>query len=196
MIVTDAMIAAWSPLVPRVRDLPAAPQRLVIHWTGGGPDPSAYERTRYHYLVTQPTGYVVPGVPVALNMRRISRAARYAAHTGGMNSFSVGLAFCGMLGAGRGRRFGRYPLAEHQVRRGLAFVAFACRLWGLDPANPAHLFTHHEAWTLHRVKGAANDAKWDVNELAFAPELAPDQVGDWLRAECRATYDTLHLVCP
>jgi hypothetical protein len=113
-------------------------------------------------------------------MRRLTSGDEYAAHTAGFNSFSVGFSFCGMLGAQEGRRFGKFPLLEAQVRSGLHFVALCLQEWGLDPANPAHLFTHYEAQALH---GIPQRGKWDITELEFLPGISKYEIGPWLRAE-------------
>src|SRR5690606_18192107 len=111
---------------------------------------------------------VVRGIhPVTANMRSLTAKDQYAAHTGGFNSHSVGFSFAGMANSAPGRRFGPYPLTESQVKNGLAFVALCLMLWQLDPLNPAHLFTHYEAWTIHQVKGQMNHRKWDITELPF-----------------------------
>jgi len=57
---------------------------------------NAVDRAHYHYIVQHDLS-VVPGVhAVATNMRQLRGTDAYAAHTGGMNSFSIGLAFAGM----------------------------------------------------------------------------------------------------
>jgi alkanesulfonate monooxygenase SsuD/methylene tetrahydromethanopterin reductase-like flavin-dependent oxidoreductase (luciferase family) len=116
-------------------------------------------------------------------MRSLGRGDAYAAHTGGLNSYSVGVSFCGMWGAKPGGPFGPAPLLEDQVTAGLRFVGQLCTAWHLDPTNPEHLFTHAEAWTRHRVKGTRNDEKWDILVLPYLPEVPADRVGDLLRAE-------------
>jgi hypothetical protein len=182
VILTPERLRVWQALIPTLAELPAAPKRIILHWTGGGPKANDVDLAHYHYVVTQPNGAVARGAhPVSRNMRNVSGTA-YAMHTGGFNSYSVGVSFAGMLNATPARVYGPYPLVEQQVLSGLAFVAMLCRAWGLDPENPAHLFTHYEAWTIHGVKGAMNDRKFDITFLQFRPELRKDDVGPWLRA--------------
>jgi len=177
-------------LVPKNKDLPALPKRCILHWTGGGPKASALERQHYHFIFNQPDGEVVSGIhPVSANIPPL-KEGQYAAHTGGFNSYSAGFAFAGMLNA-TPKNLGPYPLTEAQVKNGLLFVALCMKEWGLDPSNPAHLFTHAEAWRLHRVKGTANHTKWDIDVLEFLPNMTPDEVGDWLRAETLMYYKLL-----
>lgn len=163
-------------LVPTLAELPEAPKRIIMHWTAGGRVASAFERGHYHYLVEQ-TGNVVAGLPVRLNCRKVSSAVQYAAHTRGMNSYSVGVAFCGMRGAVQGGTFGPDPLTEDQVDAGCRFIARLCAAWDLTP-NHDRLFTHSEAERIHGVKQVG---KWDIDVLAFRPNASPQECGDYLR---------------
>ncbi|HEU0298875.1 MAG TPA: hypothetical protein VFR37_05455 [Longimicrobium sp.] len=182
-MLTRETVDAWRRLIPSLASLPAAPLRGILHWTGGGPRANPIDLRHYHFVFNQPDGAVVLGSNrVAFNMGRIAR--RYAAHTGGFNTGSVGFAFAGMADAAQGHRYGPYPLTEMQVRTGLAFVALSLLTWKL-PVSEATCFTHYEAWTLHRVKGEMNDQKWDITELQFARHLGRDEVGPWMREVVR-----------
>lgn len=167
--------------VPPVLDLPGAPRRVIMHWTGCGVTASAYERQHYHYLVQQ-DGLIVVGVPVGNNMRKVGSEFPYAAHTKHFNSFSVGIAFCGMAGVksrgdwNRGER-GSAPLTESQLEAGCAFIGFCCREWGLAVSIDT-VFTHAEAERLH---GVDQDGKWDIDVLAFLPGKGAGEIGQWLR---------------
>lgn len=166
---------AW-PLVPPLTELPAKPRRIVLHWSAGTHHASTYEREHYHFLV-EGDGTVVEGVPVAANLRRLEAGNRYAAHTRGMNSYSVGIALCGMHGAVPGGTFGAFPLLEEQVAEGCIFVGWLCHLWGL-PVTRDTVFVHSEA---ERVHGVEQPGKWDIDVLQFRPDDTPEQVADWLR---------------
>lgn len=171
-------------LIPDLDELPASPKRCVLHWTGGPGKANQLDKKSYHFIFNQPTGELVTGLyPVKANMRVVSDR-NYAAHIKGMNSFSVGFSFAGMLNAApatstRPVQFGPCPLTEKQVQHGLLFVAMCCKKWRLDPKNSAHLFTHYEAETIHNVK---QNNKWDITVLKFMPHLKKDEVGPWLRA--------------
>jgi hypothetical protein len=172
----------WE-LIPR----DVEPRRGILHWTGGGPRASSFDRRHYHFLFEQPEGRVIPGdLPVSANMRRVpTDPSQYAAHTGGFNSWSAGFSFCGMLSAQPGFRHGQWPLGNTQLREGFRFIAACYYVWRLDPSNPAHLFTHSEAWTLHGVKGVSNHQKWDINELLIMRGLSPSETGPWIRQRVR-----------
>jgi hypothetical protein len=177
-VVTKDQVNAWRSLVPTLASLPAAPKRIVLHWTGGGSSANATDKAHYHFIVNQ-DGTIVKGVwPVGSNMRRVNGTS-YAQHTGGFNSFSIGVSFAGMNSPAT-------VLTERQVMTGLAFVALLCVTYKLDPTNTAQLFTHMEAWTLHKVKGTQNDTKSDIDRLKFRPELGKADVGPWLRKQTSA----------
>jgi len=180
-------ITALKALIPALAGLPARPKRVVLHWTGGGPTANDIDKAHYHFIVNR-DGTVVRGAhTVAQNMKQLSARDSYAGHTGGFNSFSIGVSFAGMADSGPVTAkhpkgvFGPYPLTEAQVRAGLIFVALLCKTYGLDPKNVNHVFTHYEAWTVHKVKGQMNDQKFDITMLQFMPSLGKDQVGPWLR---------------
>lgn len=180
-------VAAWAQLVPSLTSLPNAPKRIICHWTGGGPKANDVDKAHYHFIVEQ-DGNVVRGVhPVAENMRKLGRGTAYAGHTGGFNSFSVGVSFAGMASWVPGGTT-KYPLTAVQVQTGMTFVAFLGQAYGLDPLNSSHVFTHTEAWTLHKVKGTVNDQKTDITYLPFKPDLGKAAVGPWLR---QVAFDAL-----
>src|SRR5690606_16912064 len=89
-------LTEWKDLIPELDALPARPKRIILHWTGGTYEPNSLELEHYHFLVDG-EGVVHPGThSVADNMRKLQKGDDYAAHTRGYNSFSVGIAFCGM----------------------------------------------------------------------------------------------------
>jgi hypothetical protein len=138
----------------------------------------------YHYVVSQNNTVSAGKHPVAANMRQVS-GTNYAMHTGGFNSFSVGISFAGQRDATPANP-NRYPLLRQQVDTGLIFVGLCCNVWDLDPANVSHLFTHREAFDVHGVKGTTNHTKQDIVALPFLDLRGSRQVGDWLRSETKS----------
>jgi hypothetical protein len=166
--------------IPTLDELPAPPRRIILHWTGGPYRANAVDRKAYHYIVEH-DGNVVQGVhPVAHNMQRVW-GENYARHTGGFNSFSVGISFAGMMDFVSAGNPGPAPLKAQQVLAGLRFTAECCDAWNLDPLDPAQVFHHREAWELHGVKGEKNHQKRDITHLPFMPELGFSQTGPWMR---------------
>lgn len=170
-------------MIPSLQALPARPKRIILHWTAGGPQPNAVDRQSYHYLISQ-DGRAFPGVDVAANMRTVSSAKPYAAHTRGWNSYSVGVAFCGMHRA-MPSNFGPHPITRDQVMIGCYFVGKLCREWDL-PVRPHTVFTHSEADWRHGMK---QTGKWDIDVLPWAPQLSRTEVADSLRRWVQAAVD-------
>lgn len=174
------MIERFGVQLPELADLPARPRGLVLHWTGGGHRANSVDLGAYH-LVVEGDGRVKLGRwSIAANMRRVSGSA-YAMHTGGFNSYRVGISAAGMMGYEGPDDVGPYPLTQVQVERMAEVAGALCALWGLNPLDPAHLCTHREVWTLHGVRGTRNHQKRDIEHLPFRPELGVGEVGDYLR---------------
>ena len=157
------------------------PRRVILHWTAGNPMASHHDRTFYHYL-TQQDGRTVSGVPIGANLRDIPRGTpitEYAAHTRGLNSWSVGWALCGMAGAKPGGPYGPHPITAKQMDAALDEIAAFMRAWKL-PVGTGTLFTHAEAQSIHGVRQAG---KWDITELPW--DQSVKDVGEWIRGEVR-----------
>lgn len=179
----------WGVELPEATDLPGLPKGIVLHWTGGGPKANRIDLGAYHYVV-ETDGTVREGLhPVAANMRQLSSGDEYAQHTGGFNSFRVGLSAAGMRGYTSRHRTGEVPLTSLQIDRLCELAAYFCTFAGLDPMNPAHLCTHQEVWTIHGVKGTRNDQKTDIEFLPFLRHLEEDEVGPFLREQVAATIE-------
>lgn len=162
----------------------ASPRGIVVHWTGGTYQANAVDRLHYHWIV-EGDGRIVRGkYRMRDNMRKLAPGDQYAAHTGGWNSFRVGLSAAGMKDYGGRSSVGPYPLKEGQVERLLRIASRICFVFDLDPLDPKCLCTHREVWTLHGVKGVQNHQKLDIEYLPFRPDLKPHQVGPYLREWC------------
>ena len=123
------------------------------------------------------------------NMRdlRHDPAPPYAAHTLGRNSWSIGLAVCGMAHATPGD-FGRYPLGEVQID---ALCAVARTLADAYAIPLTAIRTHAEAALEDGYFGADDDdLRWDIARLApRADPLADEEArltGELLRARIAA----------
>lgn len=180
--------------LPSTDKLPAPPKRVICHWTAGAHRASDLDRKHYHLLLEHVEGDPerteddrvrwIAGVPIERNMRLLSRAdTDYAAHTRGMNSYSIGVALCGMRGAVDRRPAepvdpGPSPISRVQVEALIGFLWQMRIVYGLTP-TPAQMHTHYEAETLHGVKQAG---KWDITWLPGSV-LGPDEVGPWIREQ-------------
>lgn len=175
------MITRYGVQLPEASDLPALPRGVVWHWTAGGPRANTTDLAAYHLVVESDATVRQGKHPVAANMRKLSTTDAHAAHTGGWNSYRVGLAAAGMRGYRSPSAPGDAPLTEVQVRRMCELAAHFLALADLDPMDPAHACTHREVWTIHGIRGDRNHQKLDIEHLPFRPNLSREQVGPYLR---------------
>jgi hypothetical protein len=172
----------WRPVFPE-----GELRSISLHWTAYD-----YEAVfpAYHYCLQGVSDVIVAAThDLRANMRDLRRdpSSPYAAHTAGRNSFSIGLAVCGM-GDARPNHFGQYPLAEAQIA---ALCAVARRLAVAYAIPLAAIRTHAEAALEDGYFGAGgDDERWDIARLAARPDsLTADeatQTGDALRARIAA----------
>jgi hypothetical protein len=146
-------------IADRIRDsvppgfLPPAPvERVILHWTAGGPYPNPMDRLHYHLLVDR-DGHLSRG---------LTPIGRWCPHTRRLNTGSVGIAACGMSGAGpMPFSAGPCPLTEAQVAALCRAAAQVIKRYGLIVTERTCL-THCE---VPRVYGIDQRGKWDISWL-------------------------------
>jgi len=138
---------SWMP--------PAKMSRIILHWTVGGPKPSEYEAGHYHFLIDA-SGKVTRGkYPVSANAKLTE--AGYAAHVGGLNGGSIGVAMCGMIGAQGPGKVGPHPLNQDQWDTAVALCAQLCRHYRIG-TGPREVLGHCE---VKGTLGVDQAGKWD-----------------------------------
>ena len=188
--------------LPDLRDLPARPKRVVWHWTAGALFATKRERGCYHVLIEHLEGHpgdpnddrIVyrAGVPIARNMRSVSglpsyrhdRENGYAAHVAHLNSYSIGMAMCGMRGAvderpGRPVLPGPSPITPLQVRALLALSAQMAAAYDLEVTERTFL-GHFEVGRVFGVE--LTPGRWDPSWIPGF-HLGKEDVGDFLRRQ-------------
>lgn len=156
-------------------------KRIIIHWTGGAYAANATDRKHYHFIV-EGTGRVVKGNYAPDD--NLSTSTPYAAHTRGLNTGSIGVAFAAMFAA-KERPFdaGKYPIMQKQVDAMVKLVADLCDEYGI-PVTPEAVLTHAE---VEGNLGIKQRAKWDVNWLPGMDYPGhPSATGDLLRVKIKA----------
>ncbi len=154
----------------------AAAQRVIVHWTGGGPVATPLDREHYHILVNQDLTLVRGTHTVADNDN--TSDGDYAAHTRNCNSKSVGVSLCGMLNAVQSPFYaGPYPIKESQWDRAAQVVAEVCARYGI-PVTPQTVLQHGE---VPENLGIPQLGKWDVCKLPWEPTWTEKRVGDDFR---------------
>jgi hypothetical protein len=172
----------WRPVCPE-----GELRSISLHWTAHD-----YEAVfpAYHFCLRGVSDIVVVQThDLRANMRdlRSDPARPYAAHTLGRNSWSIGLAVCGMAGA-EPSDFGQYPLAEAQIA---ALCIVARTLADAYRIPLAAIRTHAEAALEDGYFGAGDDeTRWDIARLAPRAEPLEEReatsTGDELRARIAA----------
>ena len=105
-------------------------KRIIIHWTAGTYYPSEYEKEHYHFLVDK-DGKVHKG-KFAPECNEVCRVGKYAAHTGGGNTGSIGVAICAMAGFKNKNSAGNYPITKKQFESTMELCAQLSKQYSID----------------------------------------------------------------
>lgn len=155
-------------------------KRIIIHWTGGTNFPNSLDLTHYHFVVDK-NGRVIEGkFKPSDNLNCYD--GRYAAHTGGGNTGSIGIAVCGMLGYEGPKRVGQFPILQVQMETLFKKCAELCKQYNIS-IGPDTVLTHYE-FGLKNPK-TTSAGKIDINFLPYKPELKPGEVGDFIRGKVK-----------
>ena len=161
-------------------------KRIIMHWTAGGHKANKTDKRRYHFIV-EGDGTVAQGNHPPEANRHIPPGATmddYAAHTGKLNTGSIGVAVAAMRGA-QERPFdpGPSPITERQLDAFCALVARLALQYGI-PLRQDTILTHAE---VQPVLGVAQRGKWDITWLpGMKAPGDPRQVGHELRGRIQA----------
>lgn len=158
-------------------------KRVIIHWTAGTYQPNATDLQHYHYLIDS-MGVVYNG-----NYRPEDNEnctdGRYAQHTGGGNTGSIGVSMCGMCGFHSSKDVGKYPLTKKQCEATFKKVAEICNQYKI-PVTAQTVMTHYEFGKAHPQTSSAG--KIDIIYLPPYPEQTADKIGDFIRNKIRWYY--------
>lgn len=148
--------------------------RIIIHWTAGQYMPNDNDRKHYHYMIDN-FGRIHNGkFRPEDNISCID--GRYAEHTGGGNTGSIGIAICGMLGYQSPEKQGAYPLKLQQCEAAWKYIAGVCKRYNI-PVTPQTVMTHMEFGKAHPASTSAG--KIDICYLP--PYRNVKDVGDFIR---------------
>jgi len=165
-------------------------KRIILHWTEGWREPNAVDLEHYHFLIAE-------------NRLSVARVARgdhsvadnvstadddYAAHTRGLNTGSIGVALCGMVGCEeRPRKPGKNPYSQAQYNLMVKAVAQLCEFYKI-PVTPQTVLAHGEVQAVLGVKQAG---KWDPMYFPWAPLVDGKTVMDRMRAEIKLELEVM-----
>ena len=91
-------------------------KRIIYHWTAGGYNPNSTDKKHYHYIIDD-MGVIYNGNYKPEDNENCNDG-KYAQHTGGGNTASIGVSFCGMYGFVNRNNVGKYPLTQKQCEAG------------------------------------------------------------------------------
>lgn len=153
--------------------------RIIPHWSVTNYKASENSKKHYHFLY-EGNGNVVDG-KFKPEANAPCRKGRYAAHTLGTNTGSIGVAFMAMRGARSPKNFGDYPIKEGQFEAGCRHIASLCRKYKIAVTDTTVL-THAE---VEKNLGRKQRGKWDIAVLPHVGLVGAKACGDYLRQRVR-----------
>lgn len=161
-------------------------KRIVIHWTAGTNQPNKTDYEHYHYLING-DGIIVKGKYEPAENENC-QDGKYAAHTGGGNTGSIGVALCGMHGFKNRIAVGNYPLKKKQCETAFKLVAELCKKFNIK-ISPETVLTHYEFGVNH--PNTTSKGKIDIIYLPPYPEVSQAGVGDFIRNKVKWYYERI-----
>lgn len=154
--------------------------------TAGSYQPNHTDFEHYHYLVNG-QGLVIEGKYKPEDNLDCTDG-KYAQHTGGGNTGSIGVSMCGMLGFKNRANVGQYPLTKAQVERCFKLVAELCKKYHIE-ITPQTVLTHYEFGKSHPKTTSAG--KIDIVYLPPYPTVEQNKIGDFIRGKVQWYYKNL-----
>lgn len=155
-------------------------KRIIIHWTAGGYVPTSYEKEFYHFLVDSLGKIHLGKFKPEANL--ICRKGMYAAHTGGGNTGSIGIALCAMADFKNKNNVGDFPITKVQFESAMKLCAEQAKKYDIKIA-PENVMTHYEFGQKHR--DTTSCGKIDIVFLPPYPWVSADDVGSFIRSKIR-----------
>lgn len=161
-------------------------KRIIIHWSAGTYMPNSVDLEHYHFLVDD-KGKVYNGKYKPEDNLNCNDG-RYAAHTGGGNTGSIGIALCAMLGYKDIKNVGKYLIKPVQIEALYQKCAELCRQYNI-PITSDTVMTHYEFGL--KNPNTSSKGKIDIVYLPTNPSLTCAQVGDFIRGKIKWYYGKL-----
>lgn len=158
-------------------------KRIIIHWTAGTYQPNYHEYQCYHYLING-DGVLFKGKYTPEDNENCYDG-KYAQHTGGGNTGSIGIAVCAMAGFENSVKVGKYPITPAQCEKLFFEVARLCKKYNI-PITPDTVMTHYEFGLKH--PDTKSKGKIDIIYLPPYPKETKETIGDFIRGKVRWYY--------
>ena len=154
--------------------------RIILHWTAGGYIPTSYEKECYHFLIDT-LGKIHKGKFKPEDNTNCTDKI-YAAHTGGGNTNSIGIALCGMAGYKNKNNIGNFPINKVQFESAMKFCAEMCKKYNIK-VSPETVMTHYE----FGIKNPKTSSAGKI-DLTFIPPydwVATSETGSFIRSKIK-----------
>lgn len=162
-------------------------RRIINHWTAGALFPNNQDLEHYHFIIDA-KGMLHLGLHSVSSNDCVSFGV-YAAHTGGGNTMSIGVAVCGMAGFVSPKNPGKYKLTKIQTEKLFETNAILAFQEGHEILDKDILMTHMEFGLKHPDTSSAG--KIDICWLPAYPEAKSQEVGDFIRKKSQWYLDKL-----
>ena len=161
-------------------------KRIIIHWTAGLYKPSEYEKAHYHFLVDG-DGNVHAG-KYKPEDNEVCRTCGYAAHTGGGNTGSIGVALCAMAEFKSSANCGKYPILKKQFESCMELCAKLAKKYKIQ-ISPDTVMTHYEFGK--RNPKTTSAGKIDIVFLPPYPWVNYNEISSFIRTKVKWYYNCL-----
>lgn len=155
-------------------------KRIILHWTAGKHFPTTYEKQFYHFLIDK-NGIIHNG-KYSPEDNNNCKDGKYAAHTGGGNTGSIGVAMCSMENFNTQKKYSNYPITPKQFESCMEFCAKLCKKYNIE-ITPQTVMTHYEFGNNHTK--TSSFGKIDIIYLPTHPYIAKQDIGNFIRTKIR-----------
>ena len=155
-------------------------KKIIIHWSAGTYYPTLHEKQCYHYLIDK-NGKVYSGIHKPEDNLNCQDGI-YAAHTGGGNTGSIGVAMCAMADFKNEHNCGNFPITLTQFEACMKLCAVLAQKYGI-PVLSTNIMTHYEFGMLYPK--TTSHGKIDITYLPCYPNVKSYEAGDFLRQKIR-----------
>ncbi len=151
--------------------------KIIYHWSGGSYKVSDFDRQFYHFLIDD-KGKIFKGkYDVEDNLNCNDK--KYAAHTGGGNTNSIGIAFLGMYNFNEKTFYTKYPLTKIQCESGFKLGAELSKKYTIDLNRKLSVQTHYGFGS--RNPNTTSKGKIDIVYLPPFPNIPKNCIEEFIR---------------
>lgn len=151
-------------------------KRIIVHWTAGTYFPNNTDLEHYHFLIDK-NGKVYNGKYKPEDNENCSDG-KYARHTGGGNTGSIGIALCGMYGFKDKNNTGKYPVNKIQCETAFQLIAELCKNYKIKTSSDT-VMTHYEFGMKNPQTSSCG--KIDIIFLPPYPDIKQEEIGNFIR---------------